>query len=267
MKIESISLQTDLLLWRHLAKVTDRGAYLVIETPGNPGFYWGNLLIFAQPPGEKEVELWPEIFAREFVHQPEVRHQAFEWDTVTAELGRSDQFVARGFEVEVSDALVATSMRRPEHFNDDIRIRTMDTDADWQALFDLEMAVGPGDEPIDAYTKFLALRMADQRALIERGHGRWYGAELRGELIGAAGFFDDGLIGRFQEVKTHPNYRRRGVCGSLIYTAGTRALEAGVASLVIVAADDEFGAARVYRSVGFEGTERVAGLCRMPQAE
>ena len=50
MKPKSLSLRTDLIFWRRDGRVVDRGDYLVIETARNPGYYWGNLLVFPHPP-------------------------------------------------------------------------------------------------------------------------------------------------------------------------------------------------------------------------
>jgi hypothetical protein len=50
MQVTSLGFQTDLAL-RVLegAEITDRGDYLVVRTPDNPTFYWGNFLLLARP--------------------------------------------------------------------------------------------------------------------------------------------------------------------------------------------------------------------------
>ena len=50
---------------------------------------------------------------------------------------------------------------------------------------------------------------------------------------------------------THPDFERRGLCGTLLHYAGQYALETmGVTELVIVA-DPAYHAQRIYESVGF----------------
>jgi hypothetical protein len=51
-RITSLGFRTDVAL-RVLegAKVTDRGDYLIIRTPDNPDFWWGNFLLLARLPG------------------------------------------------------------------------------------------------------------------------------------------------------------------------------------------------------------------------
>lgn len=50
MNIRSLGYRTDLLFPRFDGEVIDRGDYTVIRTPSNPTFYWGNFLLFDQPP-------------------------------------------------------------------------------------------------------------------------------------------------------------------------------------------------------------------------
>lgn len=50
MQPTSLGYRTDLIFHRFEGEVTDRGHYLVIHTPSNPSYRWGNLLIFDAPP-------------------------------------------------------------------------------------------------------------------------------------------------------------------------------------------------------------------------
>jgi predicted GNAT family acetyltransferase len=64
-------------------------------------------------------------------------------------------------------------------------------------------------------------------------------------------------------VETHPGARRRGLAGTLVWHAGSAAIAAGTRTLVMVADPDE-AAIRVYRSVGFTETESQLGFIRRP---
>jgi hypothetical protein len=55
--------------------VDERDGYLVVRTPENPSFYWGNFLLLREPP--QAVEPWLTRFEVEF---PEARHRAFGLD-------------------------------------------------------------------------------------------------------------------------------------------------------------------------------------------
>src|SRR4051812_23434282 len=48
--------------------VERRDDHLVIRSPSNPAFYWGNLLLFDEPPQPGDVERW-ERLPRELEHR------------------------------------------------------------------------------------------------------------------------------------------------------------------------------------------------------
>ena len=110
----------------------------------------------------------------------------------------------------------------------------------------------------------MTARAAAQRALTEAGHGAWYGAFLGGALVAQLGLIT-GISGlaRYQSVETHPGARRRGLAGTLVWHAAATALAGGTSTLVMVA-DPEDVAIRVYRSLGFTVTEPQLGLIRRP---
>lgn len=112
----------------------------------------------------------------------------------------------------------------------------------------------------EGYRAFKERQMARYRGMVRAGLGHWFGAFLEGRLVADLGVFRDGELGRFQSVGTHPNFRRRGICGTLVYRAASYAYEAmGIRTLVMVA-DEHYHAARIYESVGFRPTEKQRGL-------
>ena len=98
-----------------------------------------------------------------------------------------------------------------------------------------------------------------------KGMGRGSARSSTGGLCTGLGLYSDGNgVARFQAVDTHPDYRRRGLAGTLVHHAGAEGLTwPGVQTLVIVA-DPGDEAIRVYRSVGFDGTETQVQLLRKP---
>ena len=58
MQLRSLGHQTDLIFPRFDGLILDRGDYLVICTPANPAFYWGNFLLFAAPPCQGDLVRW-----------------------------------------------------------------------------------------------------------------------------------------------------------------------------------------------------------------
>ena len=74
------------------------------------------------------------------------------------------------------------------------------------------------------------------------------------------GVFATGMLGRFQAVGTHPAYRRQGICGALVYQTGRYALEQMKLETLVMVADENYHAAKIYETIGFEPEEHQVGL-------
>ncbi len=97
----------------------------------------------------------------------------------------------------------------------------------------------------ETYAKFMAKRFETNRRMAQLGIGAWYGAFLEGQLVGDLGLFIENGIGRFQGVETHPEHRRRGICGTLVHHVATRAFSKLSAKTLVMLADEEYHAAKI----------------------
>ena len=77
--LRSLAYQTDLSFLEFQGRVEDRGEYIVAESIGNPGYFWGNLLVMKRPPRKDDFHVWIKLFQNEFKHQPLVKHITFGW--------------------------------------------------------------------------------------------------------------------------------------------------------------------------------------------
>ena len=66
MEIKSLGLRSDLIFSKFSGEIEDRGSYLLVKTPSNPGFHWGNYIIFSESPRKGDLEAWKAIFHKEF---------------------------------------------------------------------------------------------------------------------------------------------------------------------------------------------------------
>lgn len=74
MQVHSLGYRTDLALLELAgSEIEDRGDHLVIRTPANPRFYWGNFMLLEQPP---EPEAIDELLTRFDATFPHSRHRA-----------------------------------------------------------------------------------------------------------------------------------------------------------------------------------------------
>jgi RimJ/RimL family protein N-acetyltransferase len=150
--------------------------------------------------------------------------------------------------------MTATSVRPPERPNLDATYRQLSSDDDWQQSLQLRIACNDTDEV--GYETFAARKLASDRATAEAGHGGWFGAFLDGRLVAQMGLFkaSSGLA-RFQTVETHPELRGRGLAGTLVHHTSRHGFDELGARTLVMVADPEYLAIRIYRSVGFAATE------------
>lgn len=258
MEVRSLGYRTDLaILALEGSQVTDHGDHLVIRTPGNPDYWWGNFLLLQDLKPGSGVG-WMARFAAEF---PDARHIALGLDETDSDAVYPGELAA--MTMERNAVMTATSVHAPPHPNTEAVLRTLEGDADWRQSLELAAAVHAGEPGGDA--GFLTAKLAAKRALTEAGHGAWFGAFLGGTLVSQLGLIITGKSGiaRYQSVETHPVARRRGLAGTLVWHAGATALAGGTSTLVMVADPGDI-AIRVYRSVGFTVTEPQLGFVRQP---
>lgn len=259
-EVRSLGYRTDLMI-RVLegSQVEDHGDHVVIRSPRNPSYWWGNFLLLA-PSAPGPASRWVAAFATEF---PAARHIALGIDVT--EIGAIDvgDYVAAGLRLERSAVLTAQELTQPPRPNVDAAYRELSGHGDWRRAAELRALVYAGEPGSDP--EFMRARLDAERAVTEAGHGCWFGAFMDGELVAQLGLVTDGSgVARYQNVETHPGWRRRGLAGTLVWHAGQHGLEAlGAATLVIVA-DPLADAIRVYRSVGFTDAETQVGFERQP---
>ncbi len=260
MDVRSLGLRTELAL-RVLAGslVEDRDDHLVVRTPDNPTFWWGNCLVLREPPPDvAAARRWLSTFEAAL---PGAAHRTFWVDGTGRASTDLEPFLALGLRAEESAVLTATAVHEPPRPNRLATCRPLTGDDDWAQQVELSMIGEEVGHDLDFSTR----RAASDRRLVEGGHGRWYGAFLGGRLVCSMGLFtaSPGLA-RFQSVKTHPDHRGRGLAGTLTHVVARFGLdELGVSTLVMVA-DPAYLAIRVYRSVGFTDTETLLAAERRP---
>lgn len=270
----SLGYATDLgLLAANGGVITRREGYTVVRAPGHPGFHWGNFLLMDAPPAAGDEAHWPALFAREFGDDPAIRHIAFGWDHPRNEADEAGEageaglagdragFLALGYEAHDGEVMTTTKLDEPRYPRSDLVIRPLASDADWEAATLAHIASREAGHSLEDYTRFKRRGMGAYRAMAANGHGAWFGAFQGAQLVGDMGLFVTGGLGRFQAVGTAPEARRQGVCATLVYEGARQALATmGVTTLVIVAEPDG-EAGRVYTRLGFRVTERQAGIC------
>lgn len=258
MIVRSLALTTELALAGTRGKITDRGDYLVIETPDDPGYYHGNVLVLPAAPQVGEVTYWTRRFDNELGGNPQIKHVTLWWDGVTGDIGAADELTAAGFTITTNVVMVADAVEAPAPTGCDVRPLVP---AEIFATADLTYAIG--DRHDESYRRFLQRRAAWQHALVSRGDATFWGAFDGSLLVASLGLVPVAGVARYQDVQTLASHRRRGLAGALLAAAARHALAGGAERVVIVAEPDS-EASRVYARVGFRMLERTSSALRPP---
>lgn len=254
--VSSLGFRTDLMVLQlGGSEVIDRGDYLVARTASNPTYYWGNFLLIPEPIRHGHGKAWLDRFREEF---PGAVHRAMGLNTTDGDAGDRDELAALGLEANVSTVLSATSLAEPAAPVADVR--RLATADDWQQAYALRSAVyGEPDGP--SIAMFQARQIDASRSLTESGCAAWFGAFVDGQLVASLGIVSDGAgLARYQSVETHPEFRRRGLARRLLCDASSYATTQLNATSLVIVADPDDDAIKLYRSAGFVDAEQQVQL-------
>jgi GNAT superfamily N-acetyltransferase len=268
--IRSIALTTELALIATRGRITDRGSYLVVETPDDPGYYHGNLLVLPAPPQPGELPYWLRKFDDEFGDNPQIKHVTLTWDGISGDEGAGEELRGAGFSVDTHQVMVADGV---DPRASPLPTRELLPD---EVIATADLGWAMGDRHDETYRRFLHRRAAWHRDLVMRGIAKFFGAfdpAGRSEsgplhsgdatLVASLGIVRVVDVGRYQDVQTSPAYRKRGLARALLATAAQAAIAGGAERVVIVVEPDS-PAARLYARAGFREIERTTSACRMP---
>ena len=268
MNLTSLGYRTDLMLLRlGGSQIEEAGDHLIIRTPRNPGFWWGNFLLYPHPPAPGEFARWQTDFRAAF---PDAAHLTFGIDTAhpdTTELEYvAPELEAAGFDLAHNTVMTAgrADLNPPKRPNNRAEYRRLTSDDDWAQALELRLAC---NEDIEArsYFTYAESKMQEARWLAERGHGAWFGAFVNGRMEAGMGLYTDGSgMARFQSVETRMEARGQGLASNLVYFVAQFGFEQMQAQRLVMVADPDYLAIRLYRALGFGDTETQLAIEKRP---
>lgn len=260
MEVQSLGYRTDLIFPAFEGEIIDRGEYLVVKTDSNPSFYWGNFLLFDSPPAEGDFHKWREIFAEEIGKPPQVKHHAFGWDSIQGEAGSIQPFLDAGYHLEHSVVMTARKDDLRQKSSTGITIHSLISEDDWMQSVENQVICR---EPIfseEGYRIFRQGQAKRYQKMVSSSMGAWFGAFAGSQLVGDLGIFCMDDLARYQSVQTLPGFRRRGIAGSLVHHAGLYAFENHNIERLVIVAEEDSAAQRLYESIGFQFSEYQMGV-------
>jgi RimJ/RimL family protein N-acetyltransferase len=279
MEIETLPLgwRTHLIFPRFDAQIEDRGDHLVVRTPHNPTYWWGNFLLYAKPPREGQADDWiAEFDATIRLAQPESAHLAF------GIAGGGDfelpaDFAAAGL---VKHRTTVLTLKRElldpavPPLSREYGVRALELPARIGEIVELESAINAGEHAEPGYSQFREREMQRYTAMQDAGLGHWFGVFARqqpkGErLVASCGLFREkrgfGMVSRFRDVGTHPEWRQRGLATALLHAVCRHGFEVMGDETIVIATDPDDRAIRIYEAIGFEREDDIYSLERPPR--
>ena len=238
--------------------VDDHGDHLVVRSPDNPDYHWGNFVFVTDPESVDEAGRWVATFHREF---PDASYLAIGLARMPDD---EASWTPHGVALEAEEVLTTRTLPTQTPLAQGYSVRAVCGD-DWDQLTAREVAdnARTGDyEPL-SHARFAAARTATQRALSEGGAAQFFGAFAAESLVASLGVVQCGPIARYQSVITDPEHRRRGLASHLLGVAARWAGDQGCNEWVILT-DVGNPAGRVYRRLGFQRTTGNAQAYRKP---
>jgi len=140
--------------------------------------------------------------------------------------------------------------------NGALEVRPVEGDEDWRQVVEMNVEVHGFDD--EARATFCSWMIGQRhRGACEGGRATWWAAWSEGRPVPSAGLYRaESAPARFQEVVTHPEFRRRGAATSLMSTM----LETGGPEGSLLIAECGSEAHRIYSRLGFEPVSRIREL-------
>lgn len=257
MKLQSPGYASELIFMNFDGQVEDRDTYLVMRTLSSPEFHWGNLILFDRAPKSSDYEEWIQIFKKEFT-DPRTHHITLAWDV--PEIGEIERFTENGFTFSKQVTLTATEVTMPPYPNIKLEVRPLQSKEEWDLMVEIQIESAHDNLPRKEWIRFYNSQRERYEKMKQQNLGHWFGGFIKGKLVAGLGLFHNGEMGRYQIVSTHPDYRRQGICGTLVYQTALHAFESMKLKKLVMCADQDYHAARVYESVGFKPSQLEYGV-------
>jgi ribosomal protein S18 acetylase RimI-like enzyme len=274
MRVQDLGIgwQSHLLASRFGAEVIERDDCIVLRTPGNPTYYWGNCLILPAAPRDSDLAHWLRRFNDEIASgQAQSQHLSIGIDAASLDhplpswrAAGIDEFDETAVLTLASDRLVS---KPPSNQTSGLQLRALDLPRELPVAVQAQVASRDASFEEAGYRVFRQRSMQRVAEMQAAGQALWFGAFADNTLAADCGLVYDGRMGRFQYVSTQPTWRRRGLCRALVHHVCRHAFDALGLQQLVMCADPHDVAIGIYRSVGFAQVETNWGLQRRPQRD
>jgi GNAT superfamily N-acetyltransferase len=226
--------------------------HLVLASPHNPGFHWGNLVLVTDSQRTDDAMAWVERFDEPF---PDAEHVSIGLPRAPA----AGRYEALGLAVEPELVLLSRAAPPPRPCPQGGMVRPLAHDADWAQAVALDVALAGRDAPGEGSRerRYFERQWRTRRGLAARREATFPGVfTADGQLASVLGIVLCGpldgarQVARYQHVVTAPDHRGRGCASHLLHVAGRWAADRG-ADAWEIHVDPGSSAHRLYDHLGF----------------
>jgi GNAT superfamily N-acetyltransferase len=254
-KVKTLAMKTDLFFHQLEASMDYIKDYILVKTKTRPEYFWGNYLITTKKIDSTEtLQNILATYSEFFKSHNDFKTIAF--DISDGDIGDETILSEQGFTIERNKLLSTSEVNPPPKFNEKFEFKQISITSEIEQLIEVHVSEDwylPKEQEIP----FLNDKFKSLNELEKRGIGKRFGAYIDGKLVADLGIYSEGTLGRFNDVATHKEYQRRGLCGSLVYKASQYAFEKMGIDLLTMQADENYHAAKIYESVGFKEIETI----------
>ncbi len=258
----SLGWQTDLAILRHTGStIEDHDDHLVVRSPHNPEFHWGNCIFVTDESLVDDAPRWVDAFHLAF---PEATWVAIGLTRMPAD---RNAWAEQGMFPELDDVLSVDRLPLQTPLAPEYTARRLDgTDWEHSVLRAIQENKRTAEYEPRAHERFVRAQIQTRRALCDRGDAAFFGAFAGDALVAELGIVRCGSIARYQSVDTDVDHRRRGLAAHLLGLAARWAGERGCRQWVIVTGATN-PAGRLYRRLGFQPGTGIVQAYRPPVFE
>jgi hypothetical protein len=263
--ISSIGLRSEFVLFDHISEVYSREDYLVVKTPRNPKYISANFVLFKHAPDVGALDRWPSLFAKEFENDVNIKHVKLIWDGITDQTNSIRPFLDSGFELGHYRALVSNGFLIEPNIHQEIEIRVISTNEEWESILGDQMLLKPKGLSDDYYKEFSSQLIEDHISIVGLGKAIWFGAFIGSTMVGSAGLLWSDELAVFHRVIVKEKFQKQGICKTLLYYISQWiSKELSNRTLVILAEKGSL-AEYIYQSLGFKVKEELMAVYRNPE--
>jgi GNAT superfamily N-acetyltransferase len=232
--------------------------FIVYKTPMRPDYWWGAYLVSREVVTRKNLLSVSREWDRQLGALADIKKKIIQWEIPSGDftLG-STEITESAAVVNINSVLVANTTtvaavaERTPAATSGVVIEEVITELDRSAVLGMTLADLDEDPESPATANFLQWKHDQFFEGVQRGEGRWWMLKVNGEPVANCGLFFNGETARFREVTTHPKWRRQGYARRLCQRVLAECLQDSAAREVVIVAEQNSSAERIYKSIGF----------------